>query len=1714
LDANQDASNLFQVTRGGAAAQQSQEPQWSLAASVNAINNPDPMGRIAYQFGAPGVRGIHLIKPDGTGDVQLTPSFNSIINNGPQKGAHYPCTDARDPSWSPDGQYIAYACLVNSLTTSNYDIWIHATVGTPDDPNDDFDYPLLTLSTSLELRPAWSPDGRMIAFVTNALGQGPNSTIVVGPNPRIGVTQVLPAPIPLGGGVPFVQSIGSFTILTNDTSINFSPSWSPDSQAIVFSTSRNGGHDIYRMSARFGDNDPATFVRLTTSPANDINPSWSPDGRTIAFASDRSGSNQLYLMSAATGEARAAAVLVNTGCTNPAAGSAGPLCPNDTDPNWNPHVTAPQTSLTVVVPAITVVTSGVPGPTGSGTVTVLDGFGNVVPRAVVTIIPPSTGTGTLSFAPSPGITDQNGQLAFTVAEPTPNLGDYQFTVTASDQASGKGGTAAATIRVVGGSAPIVPGPITPPPQTRLPLGSQALSPQRKAYLSGLATQQSLAGLRLTLIDIWITSTVTPITLGPGAINKYLGLAANSYEAWALLHLEMKYYEAAQTLRQANDPPNPNFTSLALPAITQPPTIAISGGPLSVSTVRLMNQNLASKAILNAYATSLTSSIERYSAALAAGDLANAALQRNAILAYEDTSALLFQNDTGVTRLLMTSLQQDGFPDVQFATADVSALQNSVATNGLPSQMTQFLQQLGVTPNDILAIQNSFVNTPAASLAGSLFSLLQADATTSQEASIIYAQASPAVPPGIAVITVTGGTFAYDGTAHGATANATGVSGGAVSGSFTFTYTPGGAVPPVNMGTYSVTAQFTSNDPNYVNASNTGTITITPAIPTQTVGPAGSMQFAKVSHQATLLADGLVLVSGGQNGGAAIAQAELFNPATGKWTLTGSNVIPRFDHTSTLLQDGRVLAAGGVSSNGDCSSNVTAETYDPASGTWSLTARMPSPVGTGHIAIRLLDGRVLVSGGGDRCGTVFNTAAIFDPTANKWSATRSMTAAREFHSAAVLPDGRILVAGGVTSSPFPAVPTAEIYDPVAGTWTAVASMGTARQASCNGYAQPYLATLSGGTVLAAGGFSGPNCYSITPARTVVGMTANPSPALLSNIGTTQALTVTAQMSDGSTQLFTGPLQFSSADTTIANVDSNGLITSVAVGTTTVTVAASGTAPVSVTTTVANRALTSIIVSPATITVIGPGQTQPLTINGQYSDGSQQALTTGVTFASSNPAVASVDQTGLITSVANGTATITATAQGAPTVQVSVTVKSLVSIVVSPTSITLTKIGQVQALAVTGQFSDGSQQTLTNSVSFISSNPSVARVDLSGNVTAISIGTATITVSLPNVAAVQMPVSVAPTPVLLFANPNASQAGQQGLSVSLTGQFTNWVQGTTTASFGPGITVTALTVNSPTTATASLNIDPAATPGPRTITLTTGTEIAALANGFTILAQTSVLVSVNPSSGQLGQQNLSVSLTGRFTQWVQATTTASFGAGITVSSLTVNSPTSATAVLIIDPATTTGPRTVTLTTGSEFESLGNGFVVSGGPAEADAKPFSVLNLAGVTGGQPIALEADAVPFSVLNTAGAGGTGGRQSSEVDALDFSVLNLAGVAGGKPVPMEADAVPFSVLNTAGPGGAGGGSGSLFEVDGLVFSGLNLAGVNGNQPVQMEADGLPFSVMNGTGPVPHAVPSNLNPTAQAKVTPKDAGTSGRTAQDSGGTNSSSSTEKDKQQKQQ
>src|SRR5207244_11153244 len=108
------------------------------------------------------------------------------------------------------------------------------------------------------------------------------------------------------------------------------------------------------------------------------------------------------------------------------------------------------------------------------------------------------------------------------------------------------------------------------------------------------------------------------------------------------------------------------------------------------------------------------------------------------------------------------------------------------------------------------------------------------------------------------------------------------------------------------------------------------------------------------------------------------------------------------------------------------------------------------------------------------------------------------------------------------------------------------------------------------------------------------------------------------------------------------------------------------------------------------------------------------------------------------------------------------------------------------------------------------------------------------------------------------------------------------------------------------------DPPSQAWPSDVPLSTRLAASRRSYDLTVTAGTPVLTQVNPNTGQQGQQSESVAITGQYTHFAQGTTTASFGAGITVASLTVNSATSATAVLNIDPAATAGARNVTLTT----------------------------------------------------------------------------------------------------------------------------------------------------------------------------------------------------------
>jgi N-acetylneuraminic acid mutarotase/HEAT repeat protein len=206
---------------------------------------------------------------------------------------------------------------------------------------------------------------------------------------------------------------------------------------------------------------------------------------------------------------------------------------------------------------------------------------------------------------------------------------------------------------------------------------------------------------------------------------------------------------------------------------------------------------------------------------------------------------------------------------------------------------------------------------------------------------------------------------------------------------------------------------------------------------------GEMKTARNSHTATLLRDGRVLVAAGTDSkGHALASAELYDPATGKWTETRPLNIARFYHTAALQSDGRVMVAGGHTGYERI---YDTEFYDPANGTWTagpaITNLLPA-ARQDHSATVLADGKVLVAGGsGTASRRCLSTAELYDPASDTWTNTGSLNIARMAHQATLLPNGKVLVTGGSTSDASDAKP--ELYDPATGKWTIVGSTGPNR-----------------------------------------------------------------------------------------------------------------------------------------------------------------------------------------------------------------------------------------------------------------------------------------------------------------------------------------------------------------------------------------------------------------------------------------------------------------------------------------------------------------------------------------------------------------------------------------------------------------------------------------------------------------------------------------------
>ncbi len=223
---------------------------------------------------------------------------------------------------------------------------------------------------------------------------------------------------------------------------------------------------------------------------------------------------------------------------------------------------------------------------------------------------------------------------------------------------------------------------------------------------------------------------------------------------------------------------------------------------------------------------------------------------------------------------------------------------------------------------------------------------------------------------------------------------------------------------------------------------------------------GGMLFAREQHSGTKLLSGQALFAGGFSNNLILNTAEYYDPATATFSLTGSMAAPRFGHGASLLANGRVLVTGGRTYN-DVSLQTT-ELYDPVLGVW-LPGQNMVEARFRHTATTLADGRILITGGYSLMrGATLASAEIYDPTTGVFTPVSStMNDTRMDHTATLLANGRVLITGGWSSVKGSTVASADLFDPVTGKFTATASLPVSRH-------EQSAVALADGTVLLTGG----------------------------------------------------------------------------------------------------------------------------------------------------------------------------------------------------------------------------------------------------------------------------------------------------------------------------------------------------------------------------------------------------------------------------------------------------------------------------------------------------------------------------------------------------------------------------------------------------------------------------------------------------------------------
>lgn len=291
-----------------------------------AIGKPSIAGHIAFQSDRDGNWELYVMNADGSGQTGLTHTpdaeewlprwspagapgddrlaFVSDRNGGwdiyvlgisaamagDEAGSTVRLTedpsDDWDPTWSPDGEQIAFS----SLRNGNWEVYVLAVPSEPGTGAGDGQAVNLTDHPAEDWLPAWSPDGQHLAFVTDRDGNWEIYSLSLGGSEQ--------------------------TNLTNHGADDWVPVWSPGGGRLAFQSDRDGNWEIYVLDLESG-----AQTNLTSHPADDWDPAWSPDGRWIAFMSLRDGNREIYVMDA-------------TGVNEPIRLTDHPAA--DKNPTWGP----------------------------------------------------------------------------------------------------------------------------------------------------------------------------------------------------------------------------------------------------------------------------------------------------------------------------------------------------------------------------------------------------------------------------------------------------------------------------------------------------------------------------------------------------------------------------------------------------------------------------------------------------------------------------------------------------------------------------------------------------------------------------------------------------------------------------------------------------------------------------------------------------------------------------------------------------------------------------------------------------------------------------------------------------------------------------------------------------------------------------------------------------------------------------------------------------------------------------------------------------------------------------------------------------------------------------------------------------------------------------------------------------------------------------------